>query len=67
MVLEESTRPQRAIAAMQEELHRLRGEATVLNRDSLPVANNCPRCWSMWRGSMGDLSAIKRRAARTPT
>ena len=60
LVLEESTRDLRGqIAALQEELHRLRGESVVLNRDLTARREQLSESLEAVARLEGDLSAIK--------
>ncbi|MBK8307903.1 MAG: VWA domain-containing protein [Gammaproteobacteria bacterium] len=67
MVLEESTRDLNGrIAALQEELYRLRGEATVLNRDLTARREQLSEVLEYVARLDGDLSAIRGENAATP-
>lgn len=67
MVLEDSTRDLNGhIAALQEELYRLRGEATVLNRDLTARREQLSEVLEYVARLDGDLSAIRGENAATP-
>ena len=60
LVLEESTRDLKGqIAALQEELHRLRGESVVLNRDLTARREQLSESLESVARLEGDLSAIR--------